>query len=143
MRAAHTLPAWLKMQNKRGMMTFDVIVYAIIAVVILVVVLAFVFFGPLGKGFKQAKSLSEVTEGDITAAQNNCAQLCLQASNTDSEAFWPKSRYCTKMFAFDLDASGKIDDNEKSVHCWQDPILKDCRVRIGRVEVTHEKCTPT
>ena len=117
-------------------MTFDVIVYAIIAAVVLVVVLAFVF-GPTSRGFKSAKSITETTDSSVVAAQNQCNQLCLQASSLSNANFWPNSAYCRKSFAFDINSNGQIDTNEKNVKCWQDPVNKDCAAKIGNVEKTN------
>ena len=128
------------MVTKRGTISFDVIVYAIIAVVILVVVLMFIF-GPLGRGFGTAGKVTQNQEAELAAAQNTCTQLCLQAGSLSNPDFWPKSRYCQKTFAIDLNADGAIQgDAETKIHCGQEPILKDCRVTIVRTARTQDDC---
>ena len=128
------------MATNRGTISFDVIVYAIIAVVILVVVLLFIF-GPLGRGFGAAGKATQTQEAELAAAQNTCTQLCLQAGSLSNPDFWPRSRYCQKTFAIDLNADGKIEgDSEIKIRCGQEPILKDCRVTIVRTTRTQDDC---
>ena len=126
---------------KRGVITFDVVVYAIIAIVLLVVVLFFIF-GPLNTSFKQAKATSESTEGDVAAAQSRCNQYCLQASSLSDSRFWQRSSYCTKTAVFDKNKDGQISADEK-VNCWQTPILVDCSTKISGISVDQDSCQST
>ncbi len=125
---------------KRGVITFDVIVYAIIAIVLLAVVLFFIS-GPVSASFKQAKAASEPTEGDVVAAQSRCNQYCLQAGSLSNSEFWQRSSYCTITSAFDKNKDGRISADEK-INCWQAPILVDCSTKISGISVDQNSCQP-
>jgi hypothetical protein len=98
---------------KRAFIAMDVIVWAIIGLLILVLVIAFAT-GSFSKLFGSTKALvSTTSDADIIAAQNSCSQLCLQAGRVKTEAEFNRTSYCTKIFSFDINGDGNITDEPR------------------------------
>lgn len=121
------------MKKAQGL-SFNVIVIAAIALVILIVIIAW-SLGVFGYLFGQAKTAAEITDADIVAEQSKCTKLCMQAQGANSPEDWPNTGYC-KTIAM------KITENEeiKDVYCWEDPVFQFCEVNIDGKTCDQNNC---
>ena len=115
------------------------IVIAAIAVLILVIVVAFVIFG-LGGSFKgiTLQSTSDL-ESVKAACQANCNKL---KTGTTTAVTFATSQYCSKKYAVDVDGDGEINtnatsghDQETELHCYSNNINVPCTVTLSNGEV--------
>ena len=113
------------MVNKRAQgLPLSFIVIAAIAVLILVIVVAFVIFG-LGGSFKgiTTQTASELETVQV-ACQTNCNKL--QTGTTKTISAFKSSQYCTKTYTIDMNGDGEINTDtesgtkEISLKCWDD-----------------------
>ena len=110
--------------SKRAQISMNTIVYVSIALLVLILIVAFTT-GGLGKLFGQ---VGEAGPGEIDSAKARCTSICSTAkTNVDSNghATWTDSLYCTEKFNVDVDGSGDIDSDEV-LNCWNDPISVSC-----------------
>ncbi len=110
--------------SKRAQISMNTIVYVSIALLVLVLIVAFTT-GGLGNLFGQ---ITETGPTQLDSAKSRCASLCASARTavaTNGHATWPISQYCTEDFGIDVDGDGSVDPNEIK-QCWQSPILSTC-----------------
>lgn len=112
------------MMNKKADISMNTIVYAAIAVLILVIIIAFVT-GGLGKLFKGVGTYTQ----ESNQIKNECQNNCITAKN-DITSFgittWKNSNYCTKVYEYDINGDGKVDSETEIIRCWQKPISINC-----------------
>lgn len=152
------------MNKKAQGLSFNTIVLAIIALLILVIVILWAT-GALGGLFGRTKTIAEVTEADIAAAQSKCSKLCIQSQGISSPDRWNTSSYCrTAVTSIDYDEDGQIGGYEclegvqdctgapntfapcntfckrEKSFCWEEPIYQFCDIEVGGVSLSHEDC---
>ena len=133
-------------RNKRAQgISLHFIVIAAIAVLVLVLIVAFTV-GGLGTFFRQMLGSGTT---DLQTVQSNCQVNCNQLGTVTSKTSWNSGTYCTKTYNLDIDGDGKVggyaerarqgttdegpkiydksgDDVEVGIHCWQKPISISC-----------------
>ena len=110
--------------SKRAQISMNTIVYVSIALLVLVLIVAFTT-GGLGNLFKQ---LDLTSPGELDSAKARCTSICNTAkTNVDANGHstWTDSSYCTEKFNIDVDSSGDIDSDEV-INCWDTPIRVSC-----------------
>ena len=121
--------------SKRAQISMNTIVYVAIALLVLVLLVAFTT-GGLGKLF------GEVTKtglDDIDSAQSQCSSACSSSElrvSTQGTNAWESSQYCRK--EFNIDVTGRGD--EEILRCWQYPISVSCNTGKGTVQVSEQNC---
>ena len=125
--------------SKRAQISMNTIVYVAIALLVLVLLVAFTT-GGLGKLFGQ---VSKTGLDDIDAAQSQCSSFCATTKtqiSTQGTNAWQSSQYCRKDFSIDTTGTG----DEEILKCWQDPILINCKTSkstpSGTVQLTEQDC---
>jgi hypothetical protein len=120
----------------------NTIVYVSIALLVLVLIVAFTT-GGLGNLFGQ---ITETGPTEIDSAKSRCATLCGSARtavSTNGHAEWPISQYCTEDFGIDVDGDGAIGSNEIR-NCWEAPISSSCSTTssttLGTLSLGTEEC---
>jgi len=142
------------MKKAQGL-PLETIVIIIMALVLLVVAIGF-FTGSFSSLAGSTKALiSTTSEADITAAQNTCSQLCLQAARIQTPAEFKRSSYCTKIFKFELNSDGNITDVNKDESglgakciadgdeyacCRESPLSIPCKVETQTGQLTESSC---
>lgn len=118
------------MSKKAQGLSFNMIVLAIIALLILVLIVAWAT-GAFGFLFGQTKTLAGVTDADITVAQSKCSKYCLQAQAITSADEWINTSYCKTVV---------IKTPEKEIRCWQEPVNQFCEVSVDDKTCTQDEC---
>ncbi len=128
--------------SKRAQISMNTIVYVAIALLVLVLLVAFTT-GGLGKLFGQ---VAKTGLDDIDAAQSQCSSFCattkLQISSQGTNA-WLTSQYCRKDFSIDITGSGE----EAVLKCWEDPIFVKCTAKVSTptrtISLSNDECDET
>jgi hypothetical protein len=110
--------------SKRAQISMNTIVYVSIALLVLILIVAFTT-GGLGNLFGQ---VGETAPGELDSSKARCTSICSTAKiNVDSNGHttWKNSLYCTEKFNIDIDGSGDIDSDE-IINCWDTPIAVSC-----------------
>jgi len=120
----------------------NTIVLAAIAVLVLVLIVAFTT-GSLTELFKPIGERTKKVELD--SIKMECYDLCSDLKTAISDGRYTSvsqvenSAYARTTFAIDLNNNNEIENNEK-LHCWQSPINVPCNVRLtvyeGGIRVT-------
>lgn len=128
--------------SKRAQISMNTIVYVSIALLVLVLIVAFTT-GGLGNLFGQ---ITETGPTQIDSAKSRCASLCGSARtavSTNGHAEWPISQYCKEDFGIDVDGDGAIGSNEIR-NCWESPISSSCSTTsstpIGTLSLGEREC---
>ena len=112
--------------KKKADISMNVIVYAAIALLILVILVAFAT-GRLGGLFK---GITQQTGEEIGTIRSACIKDCNLAKTTaesSGQSTWKISSYCKNTYAYDHDGDGETD----SFHCYDDAIDVQCSVTLG------------
>ena len=107
----------------------NTIVYVAIALLVLVLIVAFTT-GGLGKLFS---GIAATGPEEIDSIKARCTSLCntVKTSVTSSGASsWQTGQYCTKEFSVDLDGDNSIGAGE-IINCWDSPIDVYCSVQVS------------
>ena len=128
--------------SKRAQISMNTIVYVSIALLVLVLIVAFTT-GGLGNLFGQ---ITETGPTEIDSAKARCATLCGSARTdvaTNGHATWPTSQYCNEDFGIDVDGDGTIGSNEIR-NCWEAPISSVCSTTsstpLGTLSLRTKEC---
>ena len=126
------------MKKAQGL-SFNMIVVAMIAIFVLLLIVVWAT-GAFSFLFGQTKTISEITEVDITAAQTKCTQYCIQAQGIDNPDDWKASNYCAHEFdeakdQKDWNSDGDVSDKLK---CYHPPISSLCSTNNG--QLTKKEC---
>lgn len=111
------------MVNKKAQVSMNMIVYIAIALLVLVLIVAFVT-GGFGEMFK---GLSRSAPQGLETIQTVCTNDCNKAKaliETGTSA-WASSRYCSIKRGYDLDKDGDVIQDEYK-YCWDSPININC-----------------
>ena len=114
----------------------NMIVYIAIALLVLVLIVAFVTggFGAMFSG------LSKAAPQDLEAIQSVCTNDCNKAKvlvESQGITAWFSSRYCKITHGYDLDKSGDLDQTEY-LNCWTSPIGISCSKTVKIYEEGNE-----
>ncbi len=130
--------------SKRAQISMNTIVYVSIALLVLILIVAFTT-GGLGNLFGQ---VGETGPGELDSAKARCTTLCNSLKTevaTSGHSGWTTSQYCTEEFSIDIDGSGEIE-SEEIINCDDAPILTSCSTTIsaaiGTITLTEEECAP-
>ena len=110
--------------SRRGQISMNTIVYAAIAILVLVLVVSFTT-GGLGKLFG---GFQETAISDTQTAKAKCSSLCDQikgevaSTSTPAQANtrWRSSLYCSEQFI--------LEGSDTPKNCWDRPISVTCSV---------------
>jgi len=128
--------------SKRAQISMNTIVYVSIALLVLVLIVAFTT-GGLANLFDE---LTKTSPTEIDSAKSRCASIC-GAARTDASinghATWTTSQYCNEDFGIDVDGDGSITPREIK-NCWESPILSLCSTTvstpIGTLSLGEDEC---
>ena len=130
--------------SKRAQISMNTIVYVAIALLVLVLLVAFTT-GGLGNLFGQ---VGETGPGEVDSAKARCTTICNSLKTevaTSGHSGWTTSQYCTEEFSIDIDGSGDIDANE-IINCDDVPISTACSTTsstaLGTLSLTEVECNP-
>lgn len=128
--------------SKRAQISMNTIVYVSIALLVLILIVAFTT-GGLGNLFGQ---VTETGPGELDSAKARCTSICSTAKTevaTSGHSGWTTSAYCTEEFSVDVDGDGDISSNE-ILNCWDSPISTDCSTTdstaLGTLSLTKVEC---
>jgi len=118
------------MASKKGDISLNTIIYAAIAVLVLVLIVALVT-----KGFGLFQRDVGRYGEELDSIKQECKIDC-QETRTNSQSIgineWLSSSYCTEPRGYDRDGSGQIGDADKEfIYCWEEPINVDCSVILS------------
>ncbi len=109
---------------KKAQISMNMIVYIAIALLILVLIVAFV-----SGGFTQMfAGISRTAPKDLESIRSVCTNDCSKAKaavDSIGTTAWKRSNYCDSLRKFDSDNSGDISTDE-AYNCWESPINVDC-----------------
>ncbi len=111
--------------SKRAQISMNTIVYVAIALLVLVLIVAFTT-GGLGNVFGQ---ITETGIDDIDTAKAQCSSICATAKtqvSSSGHTSWQTSQYCRKQFNIDIDGDG----NGELYNCWDSPIFISCSTSV-------------
>ena len=111
--------------SKRAQISMNTIVYVAIALLVLVLIVAFTT-GGLGNVFGQ---ITETGIDDIDTAKAQCSSICATAKtqvSSSGHTSWQTSQYCRKKFNIDTDGDG----NAELYNCWDSPIFISCSTSV-------------
>lgn len=114
---------------KKADISVNTIVYAAIALLILVILVAFAT-GKLGQLFS---FLNKQTGEEIGNIRDVCTTACSDAKlkvDTSGTGSWKISSYCTTLHNLDMNGDKKISSDER-LHCYDDKIGVQCETTIG------------
>jgi len=103
----------------------NTIVYVAIALLVLVLIVAFTT-GGLGNVFGQ---IAETGIDDVDTAKAQCSSICATAKtqvSSSGHTSWQTSQYCRKQFNIDTDGDG----NGELYNCWESPIFISCSTSV-------------
>jgi len=128
--------------SKRAQISMNTIVYVSIALLVLILIVAFTT-GGLGNLFEQ---ITKTGPTEIDSAKSRCASICGSARtdvSTNGHATWTTSQYCNEDFGIDVDGDGSITSREIK-NCWESPILSSCSTTvstpIGTLSLDEDEC---
>ena len=117
------------MASRKAQISMNVIVYVAIALLVLVLIVAFTT-GGLGQLFK---GLTTTGPGELETLKNKCTVNCenvrAQVDNVGTNA-WSSSTYCSERYGYDSNADGTTDSDE-FFNCWEAPIGIDCSTTVS------------
>lgn len=117
------------MVDRKAQISMNVIVYVAIALLVLVLIVAFTT-GGLGNLFR---GLTTTGPGELETIKNKCITNCenaksqLELTGTSS---WTSSTYCSEKYGYDSDSDGTTDSDE-FFNCWQQPIGISCSTSVS------------
>ena len=130
--------------SKRAQISMNTIVYVSIALLVLILIVAFTT-GGLGNLFGQ---VGETGPGELDSAKARCTTLCNSLKTevaTSGHSGWPTSQYSTEEFNIDFDGSGTIEPDE-IITCGDSGISTSCSTTVsaasGTITLTEEECKP-
>lgn len=133
------------MDAKKGQISMNMIVYVSVALLVLVLIVAFAT-GGIGQLFQ---GLTTTGKGDLEVLKDKCTITCENAKSSVSlsgTSSWATSTYCTEIYGFDNDGSGTLDENE-FYSCWENPISIGCSTTVqtpaGAVSLDEAECPAT
>ena len=109
---------------RKAQISMNMIVYIAIALLVLVMIVAFVM-GGFGEMFK---GLSRSAPQDLESIQSVCTNDCnkVKASIESSGASaWASSSYAKVKHGFDINKDGDVTQDEYK-YCWESPINVAC-----------------
>lgn len=122
--------------SKRAQISMNTIVYTAIALLVLVLLVAFTT-GGLGNLYEQ---LTKTGLDDIDSAQSQCSSACSSSElrvSTQGTNAWQDSQYCRKKFSIDVMGMG----DKEILRCWQSPISVSCNTGKGTFQVSEQDCS--
>lgn len=137
------------MVDKKAQVSMNMIVYIAIALLVLVLIVAFVTggFGAMFSG------LSRSAPQDLETVQTVCTNDCNKAKalvESQGTSAWASSRYCSISHGYDLDKSGDLAaDGSEHFSCWQSPVSISCTKTVTvegeepiscKVDTVNDKC---
>ena len=131
----------LKNNMKKGQISMNMIVYIAIALLVLVLIVAFVT-GGFGQMFG---GLSRSAPQDLETIQAVCTNDCNKAKalvETGGTSAWASSRYCTITHGYDLNNDGDVTIDEY-LNCWEPPISIDCTKTVRTYDAKGTETTKT
>lgn len=126
---------------KKAQISMNMIVYIAIALLILVLIVAFVT-GGFGQMFS---GLSKSAPQDLETIQSVCTNDCNKAKalvETGGTSAWASSRYCSISHGYDTDKSGDLDEGEY-LNCWKAPVSIDCSKTVRTYDDAGAESTVT
>jgi len=117
------------MVDRKAQISMNVIVYVAIALLVLVLIVAFTT-GGLGNLFR---GLTTTGPGELETIKNKCITNCenaksqLELTGTSS---WISSTYCAEKYGYDSNSDGTTESDE-FFNCWEQPIGITCSTTVS------------